>query len=114
MRALAPLTARRRGYLRKRAVRAGARWGEYRRRKVSHNVGSLGTREQGSHVVMTVIASLAGTLTVQKRQGSSGVPNSPGSPGAGPYATLLAFRLGMANEQAILSVPERPCSRGLA
>ncbi len=34
------------------------------------------------------------------------MPNSPGSPGAGPYATLLAFRLVKAKEQAIESAPE--------
>ena len=46
-------------------------------KKASHDVGRLGTREKGNHVVMTVIVFLSGTLTVQKRQGFGGVPIRP-------------------------------------
>jgi hypothetical protein len=61
-----------------RVVWGGARWGETQALiKASHNEGRLGTRQGSNHGAAAVIASLAGTSTVQKRQRFGGVPIRP-------------------------------------
>ena len=47
-------------------------------------------------------ALFAGTAILQKSWEDWQCANLPDSPGEGPYATLLAFRLGMAKEQGNL------------